>query len=169
MIEVDSKRSLGSGTKEWPRPWWFSLALRLCPDRCREIPEAQDPSRIVLRQVALWKRHLYLQQFASGEDVGWMHSHQWRRTFALGLWGGYVERRHGLRRYKQAPYLYTMGPDVVHHVQAPTPGHTSLFLGLWRDDDLKHYFRVARIDSDGVAFLEGRHWERHVKVQVKRI
>lgn len=145
---------------EHPKPWWYRLAERICPDRCREIPEARAPERIVLRQVALWKRHVYLQQFASSESASWAHSHQWHRTFALGLWGGYVEHRlAGPSRTRRAPYFYTMGADVIHRVALPSRGHTSLFVGLWRDDDLKHYF-PTRV---------GVRWERHILKQVKRI
>lgn len=142
-----------------PAPWWYRLAERLAPDRCREIPEATDPTRVVLRQVALIKRYLYVQQFASGENPEWMHSHQWLRTFALGLWGGYRERRHNISRWVSAPYAYTMGVDVIHQVIDPTPGHTSLFLGLFRNDDLKQYFRTH----------QGTPWEDHIQVKVKRI
>lgn len=146
---------------EHPRPWWFECALRVCPDRCREIPEAVNPSRIVLRQVALWKRHIYLQQFAGSEDIGWMHSHQWRFTIALGLWGSYVERRLGgrYRRVRRAPYAYAMGRDVVHQVLFPSAGHTSIFVGLWRDDSLKEYHRTGN----------ARPWEKHIQVMVARI
>lgn len=144
-----------------PRPWWYRLALRLCPARCREIPEAQNPERIVLRQVALIGRYLYLQQFASGEDPSWMHSHQWHRTIALGLWGSYLERRlAGPARWRRAPYFYTMDASAIHHVLAPSQGHTSLFLGLWRDDDLKHYYP---------AEPARRLWSDHIKVMVARI
>lgn len=144
-----------------PASWWYTLATWICPWRCREIPEAQNPDRIVLRQVALWKRYLYLQQFASSEDMGWMHSHQWRWTFALGLYGHYMEYRMGgfWTKLRVAPYFYTMGHDVIHHVIMPSPGHTSLFLGLWRDDALKEYHRTG----------QGVPWEEHIKVKVKRI
>lgn len=145
-----------------PAPWWYRLASKYAPERCREIPEAVNPDRIVLRQVALVGRYLYLQQFASSEDMGWMHSHQWRRMFALGLWGSYTEcRLAGPPRRRQAPYLYTMGASVIHHVLCPSAGHTSLFLGLWRDDDLKHYYPAP---------APGRRlWADHIKVMVKRI
>jgi hypothetical protein len=147
-----------------PKTWWFRLAERLFPDRCREIPEAQNPDRIVLRQLALVKRYLYLQQFASHEDERYQHSHQWRRTFALGLWGQYTEvRLSGLTRTRRAPYFYTMDSSVVHHVQHVSPGHTSLFLGLWRDDDLKHYYYVPLVAQSR------RLWSEHIKVMVKRI
>ncbi len=147
---------------EHPKTWWYKMAERLAPDRCREIPEAVNPDRIVLRQVAIIKRYLYLQQFASSEDMGYMHSHQWLRVFALGLWGSYTEKRlAGRARRRQAPYFYIMGADVVHHVQLPSAGHTSLFLGLWRDDDLKHYFP---------AHAPGKRlWSDHIRVMVKRI
>lgn len=147
-------------------PWWYTLAARYFPSRCREIPEATQPERIVLRQFALWKRHVYLQQFASSESFDWMHSHQWRRTFALGLWGNYFERRlagygrcAGNIRERSAPYCYTMGAEVIHQVVCPSAGHTSLFVGLWRDDDLKHYY-----PADCAV-----EWEDHIQVMVERI
>ncbi len=166
---------------EHPRPWWFRLALRWCPARCREIPEAVNPDRIVLRQVALWKRHLYLQQFSGSEDPSWMHSHQWRWTLAVGLWGAYVERRLGQQaRIRRAPYCYAMSHEVVHRVSLPSPGHTSLFLGLWRDDDLKHYYPTfQQVGLDGGLLgleWERQHsrawrkpWEAHVQKMVARI
>jgi hypothetical protein len=145
-----------------PKPWWYRVAEYLFPDRCREIPEAQNPDRIVLRQFALIKRYCYLQQFASSEDMRWAHSHQWRYTFALGLWGGYTETRlAGHARRRAAPYLFWMDASVIHQVCVPTPGHTSIFLGLWRDDDLKHYYPVPAIAK--------RLWSDHVKKMVKRI
>lgn len=154
---------------EHPAPWWYCLAERALPERCREIPEAQNPERIVLRQVALISRHLYLQQFASSEDASWMHSHQWHFTIALGLWGSYTEWRPGAApRERIAPYLYWMDESVIHHVQAPSEGHTSLFLGLWRDDGLKYYHGVEgrlRRYRTGVSRL----WSDHVIKQVKRI
>jgi hypothetical protein len=145
---------------EHPKPFWYRLAERICPGRCREIPEAVNPDRIVLRQVALWKRFAYLQQFSSGEDFNFFHSHQWSRTIAIGLWGQYVEERiAGPLRLRRAPYLYTMGADVVHRVDCPSPGHTSVFIGFFRDDDLKHYYP-----------REGRRlWSEHIKVMVRRI
>lgn len=143
-----------------PAPWWFRLLNRFFPDRCREIPEATDPSRVVLRQFAIWKRYIYLQQFAGSENIEWYHSHQWRRTFAIGLWGSYTESRLNITRRIQAPYFYTMGPDVIHQVTVPSPGHTSIFIGLWRNDDLKQYFRIN---------LDGVLWSDHIKVFVKRI
>ena len=145
--------------REYPAPWWFRLAQRFFPGRCREIPEAIHPERIVLRQFAIVKRYCYLQQFASSEDPCYMHSHQWRRTFALGLWGSYTEQRLNVKRRKVAPYAYTMGRDVIHHVQDPSPGHTSLFVGLFRDDDLKFYFHIARRIP----------WQAHIRKMVKRI
>lgn len=147
--------------REHPAPWWYRLLARLFPGRVREIPEAVNPDRIVLRQFAIIKRYVYLQQFASSEDPRWMHSHQWRRTIAIGLWGRYTERRHNVYRTVRAPYLYTMGADVVHHVQDPSPGHTSIFVGLWRDDDLKFYFPTVP--------RERVPWEQHIKVKVVRI
>lgn len=143
-----------------PAPWWYRLAAKIWPGRCREIPEAVNPDRIVLRQVAIVKRYCYLQQFASSEDKNWMHSHQWYWTIALGLWGSYTEwRMAGRARHHKAPYFYMMDERVVHQVLNPGPGHTSIFIGLWRNDDLKHYYPV-----NPPVF-----WEDHIKVKVKRI
>lgn len=145
-----------------PAPWWYRLAERLCPGRCREIPEAQSPDRIVLRQVAIVKRYAYLQQFASSEDLRWAHSHQWAWTIAIGLWGAYLETRlAGPRRWRVAPYLFWMDSSVIHQVTCPSPSHTSVFIGLWRDDDLKHYYPVPAVGR--------RHWVAHIKKLVKRI
>lgn len=149
---------------EHPKPWWYKLAERLVPDRCREIPEAQNPNRIVLRQVALVKRYAYLQQFASGEDTRFMHSHQWRRMIAIGLWGGYLEcRLKGWGKRRSAPYFYTFDDSLVHHVQEPTPGHTSIFIGLWRDDNMKFYYDFHSTQDRKVL------WSDHIKKMVKRI
>lgn len=146
---------------EHPAPWWYRLLSRWFPGRCREIPEARNPDRIVLRQFAIIKKYVYLQQFASSEDHRWMHSHQWHYAIAIGLWGSYLERRLGGRfmKWRMAPYIYTMGHDVVHHVQRPSRGHTALFIGLFRDDDLKRYY-----PTNG-----SRHWARHILKQVARI
>jgi hypothetical protein len=149
-----------------PKPWWFRLAERLIPERTREIPEAYDPSRgVVLRQVAIVKRYVYLQQFSGSEHPAWAHSHQWRRTFAIGLWGSYLELRpawQGLR-LRRAPYFYTMDDSVIHRVTLPSPGHTSVFIGLWRNDDLKYYYPIERIRAERVR------WDQHIKEMVRRI
>ena len=143
-------------TPHHPQPWWYHVAARYFPDRCREIPEARNPERIVLRQFALIKRYAYLQQFASSEDPGWAHSHQWRYTVALGLWGSYTETRlAGWARRRCAPYLFWMDATVIHQVSVPSVGHTSIFIGLFRDDDLKHYYPVPAIGR--------KHWEAHIK------
>ncbi len=143
-----------------PKPWWYRLAERLAPSRCREIPEAQNPDRILLRQVAIVHRKVYLQQFASGEDPRFMHRHEFKRSIVLGLWGGYTERRlTGPTRDITAPYAYTMGPDVIHQVTEPTPGHTSILIGWGRIQE-RHYF---------CAVLPNWHWRDHVKQEVERI
>lgn len=139
---------------EYPRTWWYRLALRLMPSRCREIPEPQDPTRIIMRQVAIVKRFAYLQQFCGGEDARYYHSHPWRRTFAIGLWGAYTERRlAGPPRRRLAPYCYVMDASVVHNVSDVSPGHTSIFVGIGRDESLKAYYgaphRVAH-DADDI-------------------
>lgn len=165
--------------KENPKPRWFALAERFFPSRCREIPEAQNPDRIVLRQFALVGRHVYLQQFASSEDERFMHSHQWRRTIAIGLRGWYTEHRMaGEPRLRIAPYFYTMDASVIHRVEDPSPNHTSIFIGIGRDDDLKKYFgSPVVIDPKWTVAGAPRvlprtlcsTWEAHVKRMVARI
>lgn len=145
-----------------PAPWWFRLAQRWFPGRCREIPEANNPGRTVLRQVALLPRGrhaIYLQQFASAEDPQWMHSHQFHWMLAVGLWGAYTERRlAGPSKRRQAPYCYVLDASTIHHVQRVTPGHTSLFFALWRDDKNKYYYPTPAVDR--------REGAAHIKVKV---
>jgi hypothetical protein len=147
----------------YPKTWWYKLAARCIPSRCREIPEARNPDRILLRQVALIKGHCYLQQFASHEDPMWMHSHPWTHgTIAIGLWGGLQEHIFGgvrVQRKWRAPYARYMGPNYVHSTDPLGPGHTSIFIGLGRKTDEKYYHRVA-----------GRvHWTTHIKRKVVRL
>lgn len=172
-------------TTHHPRPWWYSLLLRIAPSRCREIPEAQNPDRIVLRQFALVKRYVYLQQFASGEDPQYMHSHPYRWMLALGLWGGYTEHRiAGASRRRMAPYAYTLDGSHVHHVQDVTAGHTSIFIGIDRaaDGDRadKHYYGVPAMTADEdwststfapaeLPVTKRSLWSKHIRVKVARI
>ncbi len=202
----------------FPRPWWYSLALRIAPGRCREIPEAQNPDRIILRQVALvknrrelqllaltkilfasgWRErfwrsvlwlasfaNVYLQQFASDEDPRFMHCHPYKFMIAIGLWGGYTEHRiAGAPKRRRAPYLYTMDGGHVHHAQAVTKGHTSIFAGFGRAIDGtigdKHYYGVPVDANPKRRFVpsasmgqkpETRRtlWSDHIKVFVERI
>lgn len=207
-----------------PRPWWYSLALRVCPSRCREIPEADNPTwcehrdpfqpgdaiepinadgpverpewaervglgwckvcgaapRILLRQVALWRRRWYLQQFACSEDPRFMHSHPAKFMCVIGLWGGYTERRiAGAPIERRAPYVYTMDAGHVHHVQRPGPGHTSLFcmFGVRHDveGEDKTYYGTPVDESDATALGLGfpatitRPWKTHIRCKVARI
>lgn len=146
----------------YPKTWWFRYLEQCFPDRCREIPEATDTSRILIRQFAIIKEHVYLQQFASGENPAWMHSHPWKwGTIAIGLWGSVNDKHLGndLRtRRKFAPYFNYYGPTLVHQSTAPSPGHTSIFIGLGRKTDDKNYFPAAR-----------KHWRQHILKLVKRI
>lgn len=166
-----------SGVIEWPAPWWYCLLAWLWPSRCREIPEANNPDRLVLRQFAIVKRYAYLQQFASAEDPRFMHSHPYRFMLAIGLWGGYLERRiAGAPRRRRAPYLYALDGGHVHHVQEPTRGHTSVFVGIGRaEDDTegdKRYFGVPWECDDETGEIPEtlyRSWRRHIKVKVARI
>ncbi len=218
-------RALAEAAPHHPRPWWYRVALKVAPGRCREIPEAQNPDRIVLRQVALvknrrelqlhclaklkaatelghepylhqrvrivfwrgacWLAHacnVYLQQFASDEDPNFMHSHPYKRMFALGFWGAYTEHRiAGISRRRKAPYAYSMDGGHVHHVQEVTPGHTSIFIGLGRAIDGtigdKHYYGVPEAiqcteahDVVGCSPRTRRKiWSSHIKAMVKRI
>ena|ERR1700761_5715461 len=124
-----------------PKPRWFALLERLFPDRCREVPEPQDSSRIIMRQFAIVRTVAYLQQFCGSEDPRFLHSHQFRRSFAIGLRGAYYEfRLAGPPRLRKAPYFYTMDASVIHQVRYPTADHLSVFVGIGRDDDLKRYF-----------------------------
>lgn len=148
--------------RHYPKTWWFRLLERKFPDRCREIPEATDTRRILIRQFAIVKEHVYLQQFASGENEEWMHSHPWRRgTIAIGLWGSVRDKHLGndmKTRRKFAPYLNYYGPTTIHQSTAPSPGHTSIFIGLGRKTDEKYYFSSER-----------KHWAQHILKMVKRI
>lgn len=146
-----------------PELWWFKLAKRLLPDRCREVPEATDPGRVLLRQLAIVKEHCYLQQFASGENCDYHHSHPWSLgTIAIGVSGAVGEERlagpNRIRRY-YAPYFRYMPPEFIHNTFAPSAGHTSIFIGLGRKTDDKHYFSIA----------SKKHWRDHIKKLVKRI
>lgn len=141
----------------------------LVPERCREIPEARDPSRVVLRQFAVVLRHVYIQQFASSEDERYMHNHQWAWTIAVGLSGSYEEHRiAGPFHLRKAPYFFAMDASTVHHVQRPSGGHTSLLIGLWRDDTLKHYYGTPA-DNTCDAQTTRVPWPRHIKRFVKQI
>jgi len=198
-----------------PAPWWYRLLARIAPGRCREIPEANNPTwsghdygdapicrrcgdygpdhtsaddpgcpRIVLRQFAIIKRYVYLQQFACAEDPRFMHSHPYRFMIAIGLWGGYFEQRiAGAARWRIAPYLYTLDGGHVHHVQQPLAGHTSIFVGLFRaadgTDGDKHYYgtperiRVPDVIAENELVQAPstlrKLWTDHIRKQVKRI
>lgn len=169
-----------------PAPWWYRLLARLFPSRCREIPEANNPTwfeggspRIVLRQFAIVKRYVYLQQFACSEDERYMHSHPYRFMLALGLWGSYTERRiAGASSRRCAPYCYTLDAGHVHHVQDPTAGHTSIFAGFGRaeDDTIgdKRYFGAPTDlgpagEVGHVPTTLTKSWREHIKQKVARI
>lgn len=165
---------------EWPAPWWYRLLAWLWPSRCREIPEANNPDRLVLRQFAIVKRFVYLQQFASAEDPRFMHSHPYRRMIAIGLWGRYLEQRiAGAAKQRRAPYLYFMDAGHVHHVQSPGRGHTSVFIGIGRaaDDSEgdKRYFGTPRLLAETTIPVVdapttfAKSWRDHIRVKVARI
>jgi hypothetical protein len=142
-----------------PAPWWYRLAARLLPSRVREIPDARDPSRVLLRQVAIIKRRVYLQGFASHEDRRFYHSHG-APLLVIGIWGGYVERRPGdVDTLHEAPYAYTMGADELHAVDAPSPGHTSIAVYAGEPDRM-------HVPVDGGPAV---HWTEHVRRRVVRL
>lgn len=144
-----------------PATWWYRLAERYVPSRCREVPEAKHPDRILIRQVAIIPRVLYLQQIASDEHWGFMHRHEFRWAVCIGLWGSYCDRRLGRRTWTDvvAPYLRVMDGDVWHQVRSPSEGHTSLFLGLGRFQERRYCHCAIKTWS----------WEDHVTETVKRI
>lgn len=183
--------------QQHPKPWWYRLAERIVPSRCREVPEAANPTwcdhglpntigvcrisvcrappRVLLRQVALIKRHVYLQQFACSEDYRFMHSHPFRWMAAIGLWGSYREERiAGPGRKRKAPYLYTMDASVVHNVQDPSPGHTSVFIGVGRfrdyeEGDKRYYGAPINLRGENDPVTITSLWASHIKHAVKRI
>lgn len=156
-----------------PKTWWYRILSRLFPGRCREIPEATNPDRILLRQFAIIKKYVYLQQFASGENPDWMHSHSWPRgTLAIGLWGSYNERRFAMSRHTRAPYIRRMGPDTIHQTLDPSKGHTSIFIGLGKKTDgLKRYFNARAMLHTGEheKYVHTKTWNDHIQRKVKRI
>jgi hypothetical protein len=91
-----------------------------------------------------------------------MHTHPWRYTIVLGLWGSYVERRYGREPVlRRAPYLYVMDSSVIHQVMAPSPGHTSVIIGIGRDDSLRSYYaadvvETRTLEEHNAAMREGR-------------
>jgi hypothetical protein len=138
-------------------PWWYRLASRFLPARCREVPEARSPERTLLRQAALVLRWAYLQGFASGEDPEWYHGHG-RWLLVVGLWGGYRELRPGQPpRTRRAPYAFLMAPGELHAVDAPTRGHTSLAVFLSKGQ--RFYVRRSEV----------RGWREHVQVEVRSV
>lgn len=153
--------------REYPKPWWFRTLRRLVPERCREIPHARETDRVLLRQVAIVKNHVYLQQFASSEfseaEGLHFHSHGWAGgTVAIGLWGRLGERRLiGVETEKvwRAPYLRYMGPNYCHMSYPLTPGHTSLFIGLGKKTDRKYYIAAPAV----------KHWREYIKKVVRRL
>ena len=150
-------------TDHAPAPWWYRLLARLFPKRVREIPEANNPDRIVLRQFAIIRQFAYVQAFASGEDPDWYHSHQWRWLAVLVLWGSYTEKRRGREpRRVTAPALYVMGPGTRHQVTAPVQ-HTSIAIGFGRDESLRRYFHKDDLDGLGIP------WTEHVKKMTARL
>lgn len=141
---------------------WFDIAKKLLPSRCREVPLATDPSRILLRQCALWKKRVYLQQFMCSEEQGWFHSHPWRRgTIAIGLRGELYETRLGgpVQGFRwKAPYFRIMGPNFYHRSFLPR-NHLSIFIGLGEKTDDKFYVPVkARV-----------RWSDRIKKVVARL
>lgn len=139
-------------------PWWYRLLARYFPSRVREIPEATDPLRILLRQFAIVKRRIYLQSFASGEQEGFSHAHE-GPTLCLGLWGAYDDRALiGVWRRFRAPYIRLLGRETWHRVANPSPGHTSIFVLLRRERERQY------IDESAV-----KPWTEHVQQQVARI
>ena len=150
----------------YPKTWWFKLCEKVIPSRCREIPEATDPNQILLRQVAIWREHIYLQQFASSENLDFYHTHPWSHgTIAIGLYGKLAEWLPSgpiYRKIWKAPYFRYMGPQFLHSSAPFGPGHTSVFIGLGKKTNRKYYHAA----SDAEASI---HWEDHIIKKVKRL
>ena len=145
--------------RQYPAPWWYRLAARLAPNRCREIPEATDPDRILLRQVAIVRRTVYLQQLASGENPEYVHRHE-GPVLCLGLWGSYTDYQLGCEQTRiKAPYVRYMGRNVWHRVYAPSPGHTSLFAVLRRERERRYAY----------GGLYQWPWDKHVRERASRL
>jgi hypothetical protein len=149
---------------EHPKPSWFRFLEQWFPERCREVPEASDPDRILLRQFAIVKGCAYLQQFASGENPEFYHSHPWRHgTIAIGLRGRLIDHNFvGYWRHKEvrAPYFRYMGPNTVHNTTDPSPDHVSIFIGLGTKTNDKGYW---------VNPPKPQHWTNHIQRLVKRL
>lgn len=154
--------------QHYPAPWWYRLANVVFPSRCREIPESTDPDRILLRQFAIIRRYVYLQQFASSEAEDWFHAHNWFIIVAIGLWGGYKEEimppgHTPIEKFeRRAPYLTFMDRTIRHRVSCPSTGHTSLSIGLGPNYGDRTYFH-RNDPSTPVS------WQNHVKKLVRRI
>lgn len=150
-----------------PKTFWYKILEKYFPSRCREVPEATEPNKILIRQFAIWKGRIYLQQFASGENPAWLHSHPWKKgTIAIGLWGSVVDCQvpgaDQVRLYK-APYIRLMGPNHYHQTLDPSKGHTSIFIGLGEKTDFKYYLPKMEV------FNLRKHWTTHIQKLVKRI
>ena len=142
-----------------PARWWYRLAERIMPQRCREIPEARAPWRTLLRQVAIVRRWVYLQGFASGESRRWYHAHG-RKLLVIGLRGSYTEHRPGRPSVRRsAPYAHTMGVHELHRVSAPSEDHCSIAVFFTRGE--RYY-----VSANG---RERRRWQEHTIARVARV
>lgn len=162
--------------KEHGPTWWYKILSRVMPGRCREIPHAQDTKRILIRQFAIVKRYVYLQQFASGEGKDHAHSHSWPwGTIAIGLSGFVQDYRHLTGTYSEfhAPYIRYMSADHIHATVGASRGHTSIFIGLGiKNDFLKNYFQQINWRGTDEQYGKGcvrTSWRRHILKKVKRI
>lgn len=133
----------------------------LFPGRYREIPLAENPDKILIKQLAVLKKHVYLQSFVNGEGDDFVHSHSWKYgTIAVGLLGRVTDYNLGTNETKtiKAPYFRYMPPSTLHSTNNPV-NHLSIFIGLGQKiDDLKGYVAKNKIP-----------WNQHIKKFVKRL
>lgn len=102
-----------------PRPWWYRLALRLWPSRCREIPEADNPT---------WCEHrrpITLDDCGAGgcerEDIG--------TCFECGAPPRILLRQVALRkrRWYLQQFACSEDPRFMHS----HPAKLMIVIGLW--------------------------------------
>lgn len=150
--------------------WWWRVAKRLFPSRCREIPRADRPDVVLIRQVELIKDRAYLQQFAAAEEVGEYHSHPWAGgTLAIGL-AGWLQEEEPFApesmRYWLAPYFRVMSAGHIHRTAQVGRGHTSIFIGLGKKTDEKFYYDLPRFGRHCVQ-LRKTHYKDKIKAFVR--
>lgn len=123
---------------------WFicSFLARRFPTRFRELKRADG--RPFFRQFKIisigkeqprgappwWHASIFFQSFLLPDDPDTFHIHRWRRMFSFGLSGELREDRGDRVIVHRAPWVYTMGSEVVHAAAGVAPRTWSLFVML---------------------------------------